>query len=157
MGGKTNPTNNEEDRMKTWMMAVVILMCCLDCDTAKVVGPTSDNSFTRLPPVGNVTITLDFQTGAVTVINGNDRGVGVRIERADGPGIVFSDSWIGKHDASAHVSHFEHGWRIKITVIIYHSWVEAISAVIEALGENFLNSLQDIWVYSRTEQIVVIQ
>jgi hypothetical protein len=155
--GQTSNSESEEVAMKKRLLALVVVIACLGCDTAKVVGPTSDGSFVRLPSIANVAITLDFETGAVTVVNRNDRGVGVRIERVNGPGIVFSDAWIGKNDASAHVSGFSHGWRLKVTVVIYHSWVEAISAVIEALGENFLNGLQDIWVDDQVEQIVIIQ
>src|SRR3989338_2260017 len=118
-------TKQKENKMRApiiMLVGALLLKCGGD---VKVVTPTTEG-IARLPRIGNVEITLDFNAiggKTVTVSNGNDRAVGVYVVKNDEPSItVFSDGYIGKHGSSTHRgTNFEYGWELKVTVVIYRS------------------------------------
>lgn len=142
-----------------WGVLLLVLMF-LNCGDRIVAVETTDG-MARLPAIGNVEIVLDFEGingKAVTVKNGNDRVVGVNVVRADDPAIVvFSDSYIGRGKSSIHEGvNFEHGWELNVTVVVYKDLGSTIMSLVEAIGPNFLDQIQDAWVAEKYYQNVLI-
>ena len=142
----------------TLFVGVLFFNCGKDI---KVVTPTTEG-IARLPRIGNVEIILDFNAiggKSVSVSNGNDRAIGVYITKDDEPSIiVFSDGYVGKRGSSTHRgANFEYGWELRVTVVIYRNLAGAIEAFLDALGADFLDHLQDIWIEERYEQVVVVK
>ncbi len=146
------------------MKAIIALLAgvfFLNCGKdVRVVTPT--DGIARLPRIGNVEITLDFDAiggKSISVSNGNDRAVGVYVVKNDEPSIiVFSDGYIGKHGSSTHRgTNFEYGWELKVTVVIYNSLAGGFEAFIDALGLDFLDKIKNVWIEEKYEEIVVIK
>ncbi|OGL88333.1 hypothetical protein A3I42_01350 [Candidatus Uhrbacteria bacterium RIFCSPLOWO2_02_FULL_49_11] len=71
---------------------------------------------------------------------------------------MFSDGYVGKRGSSTHRgTNFEYGWELRVTVVIYRNLAGAIEAFLDALGADFLDHLQDIWIEERYEQVVVVK
>lgn len=109
-------------------LLVGVLFLCCEKDI-HIVTPTG--GIARLPRIGNVEIVLDFNAiggKTVTISNGNDRAIGVHIEKNDEPSIiVFSDGFVGKRGSSTRRgTNFEYGWELRVMVVIYRNLAGAI-------------------------------
>lgn len=138
---------------------IIVILLLNNCER-KILNVPATQGVARLPIIGNVEITLDFEAiggKTVTVKNGNDRAVGVYIVKNNQPSIiVFSDGYIGKSSVHTGVN-FEYGWELKVTVVIYKDLAGAVIAFIDALGPNFLDAVKEFWIERRHEEVVVIQ
>jgi len=108
-------------------------------------------------------IQLQFNFAAITgkeimVINGNDRAIGVYITiEGNDAVVVFSDSWIGGLKSHTQEAVFYEDERLYVRIVVYKSLGGAIQTFIASLGEGFLDKLNDTWIETEYEQIIVLQ
>lgn len=144
--------------MKAIFLVSLIFVLLLACE-ANILEVLATDGIAVLPRVGNVKIILDFNDGAVSVLNQNASAVGVYITKFDESSIVvFSDGYIGGGKSETQTGvYFEYGWRLRVKVVVYKSLSASVSAFIASLGRNFLDNIQDFWIEKTYEEIVIIK
>ncbi len=143
------------------IITVMFLFSCEENITSTIYEVEPKNGYARLPYIGNFEVVLDFEAlggSAVNVYNANDQAAGVYIEKKNEPGVVlFSDGWIASRDAETRRGvHYEYGWEIKVSVVVYNKLSQAIQALIRNLGGDFLLDLEEVWIRQKYEKTIII-
>ena len=137
-----------------------LLLFCCGCEERTTVLQSDEEFYSYM--IGNVELIFNFTSifgKELTMNNANDRAVGVYIvDNNDSSLIIFSDSWTwgGNSEVESDVN-FNHNQELKVIVVIYTDVSSFIANFIQALGPDFLEEIQDIWVQARYEEIVVLQ
>lgn len=142
------------------LLSVFLILSLSSCGDVINVGATE--GLVRLPTVNNVEVVLDIESingKTVRVSNANSRAVGVNIKKADDESVVvFSDSWIGGGKTVARSGvHFERGWHLLVTIVVYKDAGGGVNGFIQSLGTDFLDDIQDFHIESQREMTVVIE
>jgi len=144
----------------SWLWLGLIAIFLAGCGEEKTViqSETEIYSYT----IGNIELIFNFNSifgKELTMNNANDRAVGVYIvDNNNQSQIIFSDGWTwgGNSEVEDDVN-FNHNQELKVTVVIYNDLANAFSAFIEALGPNFLEEIEGIWIQDQFEEIIVLQ
>lgn len=145
--------------MKKILFVAFVGVLLAACGPEPTVFPVSASQPSVLR-VGGVEITFEVtsSTKRVTVVNRNDRRVGVLIKKTDNMAIVFSDKLIGRGKTEAADSvFFESGWELEITVIVYKDAAEVADSLLEGLTANFPDEVMDVWVFAEIRDVIMLQ
>ncbi|MBL7021888.1 hypothetical protein ISR92_00970 [Patescibacteria group bacterium] len=147
--------------MRALILIVVLFMSCQEAaPEPDIYYLTTDNNV-GVYEIGHIEIEFDF--GAITgkqvsVINGNDRAIGVYItEYGNDAVVVFSDSWIGGMKTKTQEAVFYEDEELLVEIVVYKSLGGAIQTFISSLGEGFFSELNDSWIETTYEQVIILQ
>lgn len=146
--------------LKIMGLLLITLILLTGCSEDKTVLQSESEVYSYT--IGNVELIFNFASifgKQLTMNNANDRAVGVYVVDNNEPSmIIFSDSWTwGGNVEVLNDATFNHNQELKITIVIYNDFAGTIWGLIEALGPDFLEEIQDAWIEDEFEEIIILE